>query len=63
MILCKTETIYLCLSGFLIVRVALVDHKIRQDVKGHPGAKVHLIQTGRLVSTVTDEAFFTPVVG
>ena len=63
MVLCKTESPYLCLSGFLIIRVALVNHKIRQDVKGHPRAKVHLIQTGRLVSTVTDEAFFAPVGG
>jgi hypothetical protein len=52
---------YLCLPDFLVVRVALVNHKIGQDVKGHPGAKVHLIQTGCLVATVTDEAFFTPV--
>jgi len=63
MVLCKTRGPYLCLSCFLIIRVALVDHKIRQDVKGHPRAKVHLIQTGRLVATITDEAFFTPVVG
>lgn len=40
-----------------------MNHKIGQDVKGHPGAKVHLIQAGCLVATVTDKAFFTPVCG
>lgn len=63
MVLCKTKGSYLYLSGILIIRVALVNHEIRQDVEGHPRAKVHLIQTGRLVATITDEAFFTPVVG